>query len=105
MRKKKHSAPQREDQFPLEIEDASCLTDDDWATINGLRRAHQRRGAKGLASEMAKLTRDPVRWVRIMGAFFPQMIREMIRDTMAENGITREDLEEIIRKHEKTHLQ
>jgi hypothetical protein len=35
------------------------------------------------------------------GSFFPEMIREMIRDMLAAKGITREDLEEIIQEHEK----
>jgi uncharacterized NAD(P)/FAD-binding protein YdhS len=42
----------------------------------------------------------------VMGAFFPDMIREKIRDMLAEEGITREDLEEIVRKQERPmHLR
>ena len=41
-----------------------------------------------------------------MEAFFPDMIREKIRDMLAEEGITREDLEEIVRTQERPmHLQ
>ena len=36
----------------------------------------------------------------IMGAIFPDMVREIISDGMAEIGITEEDLRELIRKLE-----
>ena len=77
------------------------MTDADWATINELHRAYERKGAKGFGIAIEKLASDPIRYVRIMGAFFPDMIREAIRDSMAERGITPEDLEELIRKHER----
>jgi hypothetical protein len=41
-----------------------------------------------------------IQYVRTMGAFFPDMMREAIRDEMAEAGMTEEDLRELIRKLE-----
>ena len=85
----------------LDIVDASSLTDADWAVINSLRRTCERGGAKALAVSLKKLVADPIRYVRVVGAFFPDMIREEIRDMLAEEGITREDLEEIVRNQER----
>jgi hypothetical protein len=43
---------------------------------------------------------DPVRYIRVAGAFFPDMVREAIKDSMAEAGITEEDVREMVRKLE-----
>ena len=40
------------------------------------------------------------RYVRVIGAFYPDMIREEIKDSMAERGITEEDIRELIQKLE-----
>jgi hypothetical protein len=49
---------------------------------------------------MAALANDPIRYVAVVGAFFPDMIREAIKDAVAEAGMTEEDLREIARKGE-----
>jgi hypothetical protein len=49
---------------------------------------------------LAELATDPIRYMHIMGAIFPDMVREIISDGMAEIGITEEDLRELIRKLE-----
>jgi hypothetical protein len=36
----------------------------------------------------------------VLGALFPDLVREAIKDKMAESGITEEDLRELIRKLE-----
>jgi hypothetical protein len=81
----------------LEVVDSSSLTDADWASINALRRAVERGGA-GFAAELKKLERDPLRYVRVIGAIYPDMMREKIRDALAEKGMTADDLREIIKK-------
>lgn len=48
-----------------------------------------------------KLAKDPIGYNKIMGAFFPDIVREALRDAIAEKGITPEDLKEIIRQHER----
>jgi hypothetical protein len=83
------------------VVDSSSLTDLDWTTINSLQRTYEHGGAIALSAALKKLAADPIRYVRVVGAFFPEMIREMIRDMLAAKGITREDLEEIIQEHEK----
>jgi hypothetical protein len=86
---------------PLEIENPSGLTDADWAEINKLRRAYESGGQPALNEAMQELAKDdPVRYVTVMGAFFPDMIREAIKDSMAEVGLTEDDVREMVRKLE-----
>ncbi len=85
----------------MEVVDSSSLTDADWAEINKLKTAYERGGQKALSKSMEKLSADPIRYCTVMAAFFPDMIREAIRDSMAEQGITADDLKELIQKLEK----
>ena len=80
----------------LEIQDISGLTDADWAEINMLRRAYESGGTKALSKALDRLAKDPIRHVRVMGAFFPDMVREAIKDQMAETGMTEDELAELI---------
>jgi hypothetical protein len=43
---------------------------------------------------------DRIRFMTIMGAIFPDTVREAIKDQMAEIGMTDEDLRELIHKLE-----
>ena len=86
---------------PIEVVDTAGLTDADWAEINRLGRIYEEKGEAALADAMAKLgAKDPVRYMRVMGAFFPDMVREAIKDQMAASGMTEEDLHALIRKLE-----
>jgi hypothetical protein len=86
---------------PFEVVDSSGLTDADWININGLRRTYKEGGKEALSEALGKLAKDdPVRYVRVIGAFFPEMMREAIKDEMAELGMTEEDLRELMRKLE-----
>jgi hypothetical protein len=38
--------------------------------------------------------------MKVIGALFPDMVREAIRDEMAEAGMTEEDLREMVRRLE-----
>ena len=50
---------------------------------------------------MDKLTEnDRGSYVRIMAAFFPSMVRNAVKDAMAQYGVTEEELRELIRKCE-----
>ena len=72
------------------------LKDADWAEMNGLRAIYEQKGEKALSEALAKLTeQDPVRAAHVIGAFFPDELREAIRDAMAERGMTEEDLREL----------
>ena len=85
----------------FEVQDTSGLTDDaDWALINKLRKTYKRGGRKAVGLALEKLAKDPFRFVVVIGALYPDMMREMIRDHMADAGITEEDLRELIQKLE-----
>jgi hypothetical protein len=89
-----------DDRDALGVVDTSGLTDADWAEINKLKRAYEDGGQPALSAALDKLSADPVRCMRVIGAFFPDDVREAIKDTMAEHGMTEGDLRELIRKLE-----
>lgn len=82
----------------LGIDDASLLTDADWAEINKLSRAFKSGGEKALRKAYRELAERPNRWICVFGAFFPDRLREILKDKMAEVGITDDDLIELDRK-------
>ena len=41
---------------------------------------------------------DPVRYVAVAGAFFPDVVRKIIRDEMAEQDMTEEDVRDLFKK-------
>ena len=45
-----------------------------------------------------KLTDDPIRTVRVYRAFFPYKLRNTVKDVMAAEGITFEDLKDFMEK-------
>lgn len=85
---------------PFEVADPSRLTDHDWAEINKLRKAYQEGGKQALHEAYNELGKNPVRYLRVVSAFYPREVRESIRDAMAKRGMTVEDVLELIRKRE-----
>jgi len=84
---------------PLEVADPSFLTDADWAEINKIKKAYEAGGTNALSKAMDELGKgDPIRYLHVLGAFFPNLVRESIKDSMAELGITAEDLRELLEK-------
>jgi len=89
------------DDEPFEVTNSTGLTDADWAEINKLRQAFEKGGPAGVSKAMAKLAKDdPMRYLTVMGAFFPDTIREAIKDSVAEAGMTVADIREMVRKLE-----
>ena len=84
----------------FEVVDPSGLSDADWAEINKLQRVYKEGGKRALNRAMAALANDPIRFVAVVGAFFPDMIREALKDAAAEVGITDEDIREFARRLE-----
>ena len=82
----------------LGIEDTSGLRDADWIEINKLRDAYKTGGQQALKEAWRKLKDDPVSTMRVYGAFFPEKLRNTIKDVMAAEGITFKDLKEMIEK-------
>ena len=60
-----------------------------------VEHAYETGGRKAIDLALKKLAKDPVRFVVVIGALYPDMLRETIRDQMAEAGITEEDLRDI----------
>jgi hypothetical protein len=59
------------------------------------------RRFKGTGSALMKLAADPIRYLTVIGAFFPEMVREAVLDWLAEVGMTQDDLRGLIRELEK----
>ena len=79
----------------LTVVDTSGLTDADWIAINKIMRACEAGGFNVFWDEIDRLV-DPVLKIRVAKAFFPDLIREALKDEMAEQGITHEDLKEFL---------
>jgi len=85
-----------------QIADASGLTDADWTAINKLKHAFVVGGADGVATALDQLSvSDPIRYVYVLGALFPDMVREAIEVQMAESGLPEDDTREVLRKLER----
>jgi len=80
--------------------DTSRLTDADWAEINKLRRASEKGDKAGFAAFKKLFKRDPVRCSRILSAYYPEKMREALKNELAEAGLTEDDLRELLRKAE-----
>jgi hypothetical protein len=85
----------------LEVIDPSGLTDADWSEIGKLQRAYAEGGPPALNAGLLDLhNKDVFRHAAVCAAFWPDEMREAIRDQMAEAGIDADDLRELIRKLE-----
>ena len=82
----------------LGIADTSGLTDADWPEINKLKRAYDEGGDEAMSRALEELQKDPVRAIRVLGAFFPERVREALKDAAAELGITEDDIRDLARK-------
>ena len=65
----------------LKVVDTSGLTDADWAEINRLKGLYETGGRNALSKALAELGEsDPVRSIRVLSAFFPETVREALRE-------------------------
>jgi hypothetical protein len=87
---------------PFEVVDPSGLTDADWVEINKLKAAYASGGERALDKAMGELAKHPIRYCAVVGAFFPNMMRDAIKSSLADPGVE-EDLRELIRKLESPH--
>jgi len=76
----------------LNVVDSSGLTDADWAAVNRVNRACELGGATAFWEELEKLDDVPLQ-LRVLGAFFPELVREVIDEEMTEHGLTADDWE------------
>jgi len=70
----------------LEVVNSSGLTHADWIGINKVRRAYERGGWDAFWSELETLGDDFILKITVVGAFFPDAIREAIEDELAGVG-------------------
>jgi hypothetical protein len=70
-----------------------------------LKKAYETDGPKGLDKAFEELSNDPIKYLRVVGAFFPNEMCESIKDAMAEQGITEEDLREIMQQAKNLRFQ
>jgi hypothetical protein len=85
----------------LGVVDSIGLTDADRAEINKLKRIHKDGGQEALWAAVNELIEhDPILTMRVLGAFFPNEVREAIKDETAKQGMTEEDLRELRAKLE-----
>ena len=83
----------------LEVVDTRGLTDADWAAIDKVIRAYRAGGMEGFWDELETFGDDNlILQITIVGAFFPDVIREAIKDEMAEQSITVEDLRNLVKR-------
>src|SRR4029450_7637850 len=81
------------------IVDNEGLSDADWAEANRLLRAYDAGGSAAFWRAMDELgNADPIRWFRVGGARVPDVVRKVIRDEIAEQGMTEEDVRELYKK-------
>jgi hypothetical protein len=84
------------------LEVVTGLRDADWPDIKRLQQLYQTSGRDVLLKALGELgASNPVRSIRILHAFFPDTVRAAIKDSLAGEGITEEELRALIRKHER----
>ena len=91
--------------FHSETVDSSYLTDADWGEINKLKRAFKDGGKTALAKAVEQLGDDPILYLNVMAAIFPEMIREKLKDLLADAGITADDARELMQKLETSVIR
>ena len=84
----------------LEVINPSGLTDADWIEIHKVRRAYERGGWDAFWSEFETFGDDFILQITVLGAFFPDVIRNAIKEELAESGVTLKDLRKLLKKSE-----
>jgi hypothetical protein len=81
----------------LEVVDTHGLTDAVWAAINNVIRAYSAGGMDAFFDELEKLGDNNVALqIKVVGAIFPAVIREAIKEEIGEHGFTLEDLPKFV---------
>ena len=85
---------------PFQIAEASALTDADWVEINKLKLAFETGSQVALQQAYRELGRDPVQYIRVMSAIYPNEVRASIKEAMAKRGLTKQDILNAVRRRE-----
>jgi hypothetical protein len=78
--------------------ETSSLTDADCAGLDKLRAAYQHGGQKGLLGAVHELATNADQYQRLIGATFPDVVHDPIKEEMAAIGISEEELQALLRK-------
>jgi len=82
-----------------EVVDTDGLSDAHWAQINELLRAFDSGGEKAFWSAAENLEKKhPIDYFIILGSFFPEAVRDALKDGFAAAGVSEEDLRNLQRK-------
>jgi len=85
---------------PLDVVDGSRLIDSDWVEVNRLKRAFDLGGADGLRRSLEELVNSkPIVALRVLAALLPDALCEAIKDGMAAEKGTDEDLRDLVGKY------
>jgi hypothetical protein len=79
----------------FKVIDASNITDADWAAIERVNRACELGGAVAFWDELESFN-DVSLQLRVVGAFFPDLMREVMEEEKAEADLTMEHFREAI---------
>lgn len=85
---------------PFHIADPAALTDAIWLEINKLRAAFETGGHEALQQAYRELGKDPVRYIRVMSAIYPNEVQVSMKDAMAKRGLTEQDILDAVRMRE-----
>src|SRR5262245_1046754 len=80
----------------LKVIDTSNLTDADWAAIERVNRACELGGSAAFWHELESFD-DLSLQLRVVGAFFPDVISEMIEEEMTEHDLTMKKLRKALK--------
>ena len=83
-----------------QVADPSLLTDADWVEINKLKKAYESGSKDALHKAYRELGSNPVRYVRVMSAFYPSEVRASLKVAIAKRGLTEQDILQAVRRRE-----
>jgi len=82
----------------LEVVNPSGLTEADWIAVNKVRRAYERGGWDAFWSEFETFGDDLMLQIMVLRTLFPDVMRQAIKDELAEAGFTLGELPGLLKK-------
>ena len=82
----------------LEVVNPSGLTEVDWSAVNKVRRAYERGGWDAFWSEFETFGDDLMLQIMVLRTLFPDVMRQAIKDELAEAGFTLGELPGLLKK-------
>ena len=73
-------------------------TEADWSAVNKVRRAYERGGWDAFWSEFETFEDDLMLQIMVLEDIFPDVMRQAIKDELAEPGFTLGELQGLLKK-------